>query len=114
MELTAYDIVKGPVISDKAYKLNKKLKQLVLEVHPDANKPLIKNAIEKLFKVKVKEVRTSIRKKWKKKATAIRHKARPVRSKRKTAYVTLAEGYTLNLFEQAGIPSGEETKKSEG
>lgn len=111
MELTAYDIIKGPVISDKAYKLNKKLKQLVLEVHPNATKPLIKDAIEKVFNVKIKEVRTTIRKKWKKKATASRHKAQPTRSKKKIAYVTLSEGYTLNLFEQAGIPSGEESKK---
>lgn len=114
MELTAYDIVKGPVISDKAYKLNKNLKQLVLEVHPQATKPLIKNAIEKLFNVKIKEVRTTVRKNWKKKAVAKRYSAQPTRSKRKIAYVTLAEGYTLNLFDQAGIPSGEENKKTVG
>lgn len=110
MELTAYDIIKGPVISDKAYKLNKNLKQLVLEVHPQATKPLIKNALEKLFNIKVEQVRTTIRKNWKKKAMTRRHTARPPRSKRKIAYVTLAEGYTLNLFEQPGISSGEESK----
>ncbi len=38
MELTVYDIIKGPVISDKAYKLNKVAGQLVLKVHLDATK----------------------------------------------------------------------------
>lgn len=46
MDLTIYDIILGPVISDKAYDLNKNLKKLVLNVHPQANKPLIAEAIK--------------------------------------------------------------------
>ena len=100
-ELTRYDIIKGPIISDKAYKLNRTREQLVLRVHPQANKPVIKDAIEKLFNVKVKDVRTLIRKKSKTRAASKRYNATPRISKDKVAYVTLKEGYSLNLFGQA-------------
>ncbi len=49
MDLTIYDIIKGPRITEKAYSLNKNLKKLVLEVHPDANKPLDCRSIKKAF-----------------------------------------------------------------
>lgn len=104
MKLTKYDIIKGPVISDKAHKLNRVEKQLVLRVHSKANKPLIKSAIEQLFKVKVKEVRTLIRKKSSLRAASKRYNATPSIKKEKIAYVTLAEGHSLNLFDQAGAP----------
>ena len=113
VELTIYDIIKGPLISDKAYKLNQKQEQLVLRVHPQSNKPEIKKAIEKLFNVKVKDVRTLIRKKSKSGATSRRYNATLMIKKEKVAYVTLAEGYSLNLFEQAGATAPiEEQKKS--
>ncbi len=35
LKLDKYDIIKGPIISDKAYKLNRKLNQLVVKVHPE-------------------------------------------------------------------------------
>ncbi len=113
MKLTAYDIIKrGPKISDKAYKLNRRKNQLVLRVHIDSNKPMIKEAIEKLFNVKVKEVRTLIQKKSKKRATQKRYNASPRIAKEKIAYVTLAEGYSLNLFDQVGATQGEEVKQA--
>lgn len=111
MKLTAYDIIKpGPKISNKAYDLNRKKNQLVLQVHIDANKPMIKSAIEKLFNVKVKDVRTLIQKKSKKRAMQKRFDASPKIARTKIAYVTLAEGYSLNLFDQAGTAQGEELK----
>lgn len=109
IRLTPYDIIKGPRISDKAYKLNQKENQLVLQVHPDANKPLIKDAIEKLFNVKVKAIRTLIRKKSKTRSAAKRYDSSPVVKRSKVAYITLAEGYSLNLFEQVA-PTSEEQK----
>jgi large subunit ribosomal protein L23 len=105
MELTIYDIVKGPVVSDKAYKLNKKLNRLVLKVHIDANKTVIKQAIEKLFNVKVEKVATSIRKFTTARSASRRYNARPSIRKEKIAYISLAEGHALNLFEQAGVPA---------
>ncbi len=38
LNLSIYDIIKGPVVSEKATLLNQKLKKLVLTVHPQANK----------------------------------------------------------------------------
>ena len=112
VKLTWYDIIKGPVVSDKAYKLNQKQSQLVLQVHTFANKPQIKDAIEKLFNVKVKEVRTLIRKKSSLRATQKKYNATPGIKKSKVAYVTLAEGYSLNLFEQPGMPQAQETQQA--
>ncbi len=108
MELTVFDVIKGPVMSDKAYRLNKLQKQLVLRVHPLSTKKQIKSALEQLFNVKVEKVRTAINKKTQSKAAARRFKAQPSTTKKKVAYITLKEGYSLNLFEQAGM--NEETK----
>ena len=114
IKLTNFDIIKGPMISDKAHKLNQRNNQLVLRVHLKANKPLIKKAIEKLFEVKVKDVRTMIRKKSRVRATQKRYNAKPAPEKFKIAHVTLAEGHSLNLFDQAGAPSvkGEQQTKT--
>jgi len=103
LKLTIYDIIKGPVISDKAYKLNRLFNQLELKVHIDATKPMIKQALEKLFNVKVKSVRTLISK-YTTGGGAMKRKyaARPKLHEEKRAIITLAEGYTLNLFEQIG------------
>ena len=58
--MTNFDVIRRPVITEKA--VGKKEAELTLcfEVHPDANKVQIKQAVEKLFKVKVADVRTSI------------------------------------------------------
>lgn len=102
IKLTNYDIILGPVNSDKAHKLNRMAGQLVLRVHTKANKPLIKQAIEQLFNVKVKDVRTLIRKKSKLRAMQRRYNSTATYEKVKIAHVTLAEGRRLNLFDQAG------------
>ena len=99
MDLTIYDIVRGPVITDKAYKLNNKQKQLVVEVHMHANKPLIAEALEKLFNVKVDKVRTIIRK-GKNKLTNKRIKI--TGKSLKKAIVTLKEGYSIDSFGPGG------------
>ena len=98
MELTIYDIIQGPLVTEKAFLLNKKLKKLVLKVHPHANKPLVKEALEKLFGVKVEDVNIMVRK-GKKRMVG----RRPViGSDVKKAVVTLKEGYSLDLLDQAG------------
>ena len=101
MALTIYDIIKKPLISDKAYKLNKTLNQLVLIVHVDATKPMVKQAIEQLFNVKVKAVRTHILKYTNTGSIKRKKIARPKIKREKQAVITLAEGYSLDLFEQA-------------
>ncbi|UNE35365.1 50S ribosomal protein L23 [Vermiphilus pyriformis] len=101
MALNIYQVILGPIVnSNKAYRLNQQLNQLVLKVHPDANKPMIKEALEKLFNVKVKAVNTSRRKG---KTRYVRR--RPVHGiLTKKAIVTLAEGYSLDLNDQTGSP----------
>jgi len=56
--ITIYDVIKRPLITEKATDLKEKCNQVVFEVDRRANKHLIKNAVESLFDVKVKEVRT--------------------------------------------------------
>ncbi len=114
MELTYYDIIKGPVISDKAYKLNRKHNQLVLKVHLQATKPMVKDALEKLFDVKVDQVRTLIRSNKKSQGLAKRSRVAPKTINEKIAYITLAEGHSIDLFESigAGTGVGEQVKAS--
>ena len=97
MELAITEVIQGPVISDKAYKLNQEQNVLVLNVHMSANKPMVKEAIEKLFDVKVKNVNINIRKGKTKRVG--RYKTRSKHQKR--AIVQLKEGYTLNFMDQS-------------
>ncbi len=94
MRLSIYEIIKGPVVSDKAQKINADLKKLVLKVHPKSNKPLIKEAIEKLFNVKVDKIRVNSRKGKTRKFKRMTF----VGNLEKRAIITLKEGYTLDLF----------------
>lgn len=99
MDLTIYDIVLGPWMTEKAYRLNRDLKKLVLKVHPSANKPMVKEAIEKLFKVEVRDVRIINRKG--KMVKRIRRSATQ-KSLVKKAIVTLEEGFAIDIWNQSG------------
>ncbi len=57
--ITQYDVIVRPIITEKAVGQREETPVFCLEVHPDANKTQIKKAVEKLFAVKVAEVRTS-------------------------------------------------------
>jgi large subunit ribosomal protein L23 len=107
MDLTIYDIIKGPVITDKAFKLNKNLKKLVIRVHTAANKPLIKEALEKLFNVKVEKVSIIVRKG---KKTSFKRIVSQKPTEKK-AIITLKEGYAIDMFDQSQttVSSAEET-----
>lgn len=110
MDLSIYDIIKGPVVSDKAQKVNSSLKKLVLTVHPHSNKPLVKEAIEKLFNVKVDNIRIVVRKGKTKRAG----KRIIVGKLQKRAIVTLKEGYTVDLFGHSGSQSVVDSQESAG
>ena len=99
MELTIYDIIRGPVrSSSKAYILNKKLGKLTVYIHEDATKHHVKDAVEKLFNVKIKKINT-LRSGDKSRRIGQRLVVRP--GKRK-AIITLAKGYNLDLFDRIG------------
>lgn len=96
MDLTIYDIIKGPIISEKASEEFSRNK-IAVHVHPHANKSMIKKALEKLFNVEVQSVNTSIRK------GKVRRMRRmeTVGKLDKRAIVTLKPGYSLNFAEAA-------------
>ena len=87
------EIVKAPVITEKAAFLGQERGQYIFKVDPKANKTEIKQAIEKLFNVKVQEIRT-VNVKPKKRRVG-RYAGLTNRSKK--AIVTLAEGQTIEL-----------------
>jgi large subunit ribosomal protein L23 len=95
--MNSIDVIKGPVITEKGTLVNELGNQVVFRVHPQANKVEIRQAVERLFKVKVEKVRTS----------RLLGKTRRVgktagrRSDWKKAYVTLREGDRIDFFEGA-------------
>ena len=98
MDLSIYDVIVRPRVTSKAYTLNQRFQQLVLEVHPQANKPLIREALKKLFNVEVEKVRIIVSKG--KIRRAGRHEFRD--KKKKKAIVTLREGYTADMMNLGG------------
>jgi large subunit ribosomal protein L23 len=56
--MNLYDIVRRPIVTEKGLTKKETEATLCFEVNPEANKLQVKAAIEKLFKVKVSEVRT--------------------------------------------------------
>ena len=87
-----YDVILSPIITEKATNASER-NQVMFRVAPHATKPQIKEAIEKLFDVKVKSVNTLIRK-GKKKAFRGR---RGILSDVKKAVVTLEEGHRIDV-----------------
>lgn len=83
-----YDVLKGPCLTEKATLLQEIDGKVVLKVHPQANKIDIKNAVEKMFSVKVKDVRTANMQGKKKRVGKTIGRT----CDWKKAYVTLAEG----------------------
>lgn len=92
------DIIKRPVITEKAMKLSEQ-GQYVFEVAPDANKIEIRKAIEDMFEVNVKSIRTLRRKGKLKKRITRRGLMNGSTSLQKKAYVTLKEGQTIDIVE---------------
>lgn len=92
MKPAQYDIIRRPVITEKAT-LASESNAVVFEVAPEATKPLIKQAVEALFGVKVKAVNTVITK-----GKTKRFRGRPgTRNDVKKAYVTLEEGHSIDV-----------------
>ena len=93
MDTKYLEILKAPVISEKSANLGQNEGKYVFKVDPRANKTEIKQAIEKLFIVKVQDVRT-VNVKPKKRRVG-RYAGLTNRSKK--AIVTLAEGQSIEL-----------------
>ena len=95
MMLTDHDVVKRPLITEKAERGRETSRQYAFEVHRDATKIQVKNAVEKLFSVHVTAVRTAVAR-GKNKRVGRNIGRRP---NWKKAIVTLKEGETIALFE---------------
>ena len=88
-------IIRKPVITEKATRLKEKHGTYVFEVERNCNKIEIRNAVQKLFKVTVEDVRTYIT------HGKIRTRGR-FRGRRpdwKRAVVQLKKGDTIEFFE---------------
>ena len=88
-----YDIIKGPIITEKSSEIAQNNNQITLSVDTKANKIEIKDAVEKLFNVKVESVNT-INVRPKKKRVG-RYTGKTVKVKK--AIVKLSEGSSIEL-----------------
>jgi large subunit ribosomal protein L23 len=87
-----YNTIIRPIMSEKTTAVSA-YNQVVFQVHGQATKPQIRGAVETLFKVKVVAVNTQIRK-----GKTKNFKGRPgLRPDIKLAYVTLAEGQSIDV-----------------
>ncbi|MBS7540831.1 50S ribosomal protein L23 [Ancylobacter lacus] len=87
-----YDVIVSPVITEKATTASEH-NQVVFKVALTATKPQIKEAVEKLFDVKVKSVNTLVRKG----KTKVFKGRKGVQNDVKKAVVTLVEGHTIDI-----------------
>jgi large subunit ribosomal protein L23 len=87
-----YDVILSPIITEKATVASEK-NQVMFRVARNATKPQIKEAVEKLFDVKVKAVNTLVRKG---KLKAFKGSL-GVQSDVKRAIVTLEEGQRIDV-----------------
>jgi len=90
-----YDVLIGPLLTEKGSLLKEVNNQILFKVARDANKLEIKKAVEEIFKVKVENVRT-MNYKGKKKRMG-RYEGR--RPDWKKAIVKLKEGEKLDFIE---------------
>ena len=87
-----YDVIVAPVITEKATIASEQNK-VVFRVRRDATKPQIKDAVERLFDVKVESVNTLLRKG----KTRVFRGVKGTKSDVKNAVVTLAEGHKIDI-----------------
>ncbi len=90
-----YDILRGPVVTEKTTLQKELCNQITFKVAKQANRVEIKNAVEKAFNARVKQVRTvQVKGKVKQRGRIIGKK-----SDWKKAIVTLMPGQRIDFFE---------------
>jgi large subunit ribosomal protein L23 len=88
MDTRLYQVIKRPIITEKGLGVKETQHTVVFEVASDATKTEIKEAVQRVFKVKVDHVRTAnFHGKFRR-----RGRAEGFRSDWKKAYVRLAKG----------------------
>jgi len=98
MNAELYQVILAPHVSEKSTRVAEKNSQIVFRVRRDASKPVIKQAVEKMFNVQVESVTvTNVKGKEKKFG-----KTPGRRQDWKKAYVRLKPGQDINF---AGVES---------
>jgi large subunit ribosomal protein L23 len=90
-----HEVVVRPVVTEKSSAAYQNRKEYAFEVHPEANKYQIKDALEKLFGVTVTAVRTMQMRRHE----VTRGRTRGTTPRWKKAIVTLKEGDSIAVFE---------------
>ena len=98
MNLSVYDIIIRPIVTEKSSALTG-LNKYTFEVHKSANKIQIRKAVEEIFKVRVLSVNTMNVKSKPKRMGAFLGRTRSW----KKAIVALPEGERLEFFEGASV-----------
>jgi large subunit ribosomal protein L23 len=90
-----YDIIRGPVVTEKTTLQKELNNQVTLKVDPSANRVEIKEAVEKSFNTRVKQIRTlQVKGKVKQRGKILGKK-----KDWKKAIVTLMPGQRIDFFE---------------
>lgn len=94
--MNIHEVIRRPVVTEKGVTAKDEHATLCFEVAVDANKTQVKQAVEKLFKVKVAGVRTSnVEGKMRRRGRFVGYK-----SDWKKAYVKLKDGQKVPDFAQ--------------
>jgi large subunit ribosomal protein L23 len=96
MKTDHFEVIRSPLLTEKATDLREKYNQVCFEVDSRANKKQVSDAVEKIFNVKVEDVKI------------VNTKSKPkrlgkyvgVRSGYKKAIVSLKEGNKIEIFER--------------
>ena len=91
------NVIRRPLLTEKSTVMREMYNQILFEVDRRANKVEIRKAVEKIFGVKVAEVRTLNYEGKRRRFGRLMHK----RPNWKKAYVILAPGQKLEIFESA-------------
>ncbi len=94
--MNVYEVLRGPCVTEKSETIRALEQSLCFRVHPDATKTDVKNAVQKIFSVKVSGVRTANYN------GKLRRRGRYFgrRPDWKKAYVKLAEGEKMIEYAQ--------------
>ena len=93
----AHPVIHRPIVTEKTMNAAQRRNTYCFEVDMAANKIQIREAVQKMFKVEVLDVRTLVRK-GKTKMRRIPTGRLPRTPDRKRAFVRLAEGQVIDLF----------------
>lgn len=88
-------VIVRPLVTEKSSALYQLHKAYTFQVHPEASKRQIREALKTLFDVTVTDVRTMQMRRH----TVTRGRTRGTTDRWKKAVVTLADGQTLPVFE---------------